>query len=116
VVVGGLTNVTHIAVSSSFGASFARTADGKVYSWGAGELSGRALAGTTAGVPADALLPLEIAALAGSAEVACSTGHCVARRNDGNVWAWGSNASGQLGVAAISSAQTPVRTTGINLN
>lgn len=115
VVVSGLSGVTHIAVTSAFGASFARTADGRVYSWGAGELSGRVLAGTSAGVPADALVPTEVPALAGATEVACSTAHCVARGADGSVWAWGANGSGQLGVA-VPSAQAPVRVTGVSLN
>lgn len=116
VVVAGLSGVTHIAVSSTYGASFARTADGKVYSWGAGELSGRLPLGASAGVPPDATQAVEIGILAGSAEVACSASHCLARQADGSVWAWGSNASGQLGVAALSAAQVPVRVTGLNLN
>lgn len=115
VVVTGLSGVTHIAVTSFYGSSFARTADGKVYSWGAGELSGRVRSGTTNGVPADALTPVEVTSLAGSTEVACSPGHCLARQADGSVWGWGGNGSGQLGVSGASS-QAPVQATGINLN
>jgi alpha-tubulin suppressor-like RCC1 family protein len=115
VVVSGLSNVTHIAVASSFGASLARTADGKVYSWGAGELSGRLRAGTASSAPADATLPLEVTGLAGTSEIACSPSHCVARHTDGSVRGWGANGSRQLGVTGDFS-QTPVQVPGIALN
>jgi alpha-tubulin suppressor-like RCC1 family protein len=115
VAVNGLSNVTHIAVASSFGASLARTADGKVYSWGAGELSGRLRAGTASSAPADATSPVEITGLAGSSEIACSTSHCVARHIDGTVRGWGANGSRQLGVNG-DFFQIPVQVPGIALN
>jgi alpha-tubulin suppressor-like RCC1 family protein len=116
VVVTGLGNVTHLAVASDPGASFARTADGRVFSWGAGQTSGRAAPGTTAGVPPNALSPVEITSLSGSTELACSPSHCVARQADGSLWAWGANGSGQLGLPAPGFAQTPLRVTGIDLD
>ncbi len=117
VTVGTLTDVTHIAVTSNYGASLARTRDGRVYSWGSGEMSARPAvrAGALTLPPADAVAPVEVSSLAGSTEVACSENHCAARMADGSVRAWGSNLYGQLGTNALS-PQEPVPVSGVNLN
>lgn len=117
VAVSGLSNVTHFAATSNIGTSVARTADGRVWSWGRGELSGRpsVRSGALLLPPPNVSVPTEVPSLAGSAEVACSVSHCAARRNDGTVWTWGTNMYNQLGVTGPGT-QEPVQVPGINLN
>jgi alpha-tubulin suppressor-like RCC1 family protein len=112
-----LADVTHIAVTSVFGASVARTADGRVWTWGRGELSGRpeVQSGFFSLPPPNVNVPTELPSLSGIEEVACSDRHCVARAAAGSVWAWGDNLYQQLGVAGLR-RQVPVVATGINLN
>jgi alpha-tubulin suppressor-like RCC1 family protein len=112
-----LTGVTHIAATSVFGASIARTSDGRVWTWGSGELSGRpdVPSGALSLPPPDVNVPTLLPSLAGIAEIACSDRHCVARAADGAVWAWGDNLTQQLGVTGPR-RQVPVVVTGINLN
>lgn len=117
VTVVGLNGVTHIAVTSNYGASFARTSDGKLWSWGNGNLSARP--GVGYGPSPDALVPTEVTSLTGVREVVCSTGHCAARLADGSVWSWGDDTYQQLGRGVPEFpvwAQLPVKATGINLN
>lgn len=40
--------------------------------------------------------------------------HSIAVKNDGSVWAWGSNSTGQLGDGSHTTRTTPVRVTGYN--
>jgi alpha-tubulin suppressor-like RCC1 family protein len=42
--------------------------------------------------------------------VACGSSHTAAIKTDGTLWVWGSNASGQLGINAITIRSTPVTT------
>lgn len=42
-------------------------------------------------------------------DVSCGSSHVLALKDDGTVWAWGSNMFGQLGSAAISSSDVPVQ-------
>ena len=43
-----------------------------------------------------------------SAAVACGAGHTVIVTDNGNVWAWGDNKSGQLGTGNLTSTATPI--------
>lgn len=113
----GLTGVTHIAVTSNYGASFARTSDGKLWSWGNGNLSARPGVGFSP--PPNASVPTEVTSLASAREVVCSAVHCAARLADGSVWSWGDDTFQQLGRGVPQFpvwAQVPVKATGINLN
>lgn len=105
-----LSTATHVAAGGSGGlySSLARTADGRVWSWGSPRLSGRGLIGSSANVPTEAT------SLASSTEVVCSSNHCLSRKDDGSVWGWGSNAWGELGVSGT--PDLPVQVPGVNLN
>jgi alpha-tubulin suppressor-like RCC1 family protein len=46
-------------------------------------------------------------------QVAAGSGHGLAVRSDGNVWAWGFNGSGELGDGTRTSRSTPVQVTGL---
>ncbi|MDO4773865.1 MAG: hypothetical protein Q4A37_01940, partial [Candidatus Saccharibacteria bacterium] len=43
------------------------------------------------------------------AEVAAGSGHTLARKTDGTLWAWGNNYSGQLGSGSTTDQPTPVK-------
>lgn len=102
-----LTSATHVAAGGvGVYGSVARTADGRVWTWGVA-LSGRAF-GSAVNVPT------EVASLGSATEVTCSASHCLARKTDGSVWGWGTNAWGELGVSGSPSA--PVQVPGLNLN
>jgi alpha-tubulin suppressor-like RCC1 family protein len=50
-------------------------------------------------------------------EVAGGNSHSLAVDANGDVWAWGSNGSGELGIGTGQlSAPTPVRVPGLNVN
>jgi alpha-tubulin suppressor-like RCC1 family protein len=48
--------------------------------------------------------------------LAAGANHSVALRNDGTVWAWGDNGSGQLGDGTFGSQNLPVQTAGSSEN
>lgn len=91
-----LTGVVGVAAGCSH--SLALDSAGTVWSWGSdadGQLGdGTAGAGNAYArqVTTDGTQPLT-----GIVAIAAGSGHSLARRVDGSVWAWGDNASGQLG-------------------
>jgi alpha-tubulin suppressor-like RCC1 family protein len=94
----GLTNVVAIEVQS--GASYALRADGTVWAWGpnfSGELGdgSQDFSRPTAG---------PVLGLTKVVAVAAGSSHALALRQDGTVWAWGSNSFGQLGDGTKSDA------------
>lgn len=88
----GLTTVT--AVSASNQNSMALSQDGTVWCWGAN--SGGQL-GDPARLYAPSTVPIQVFQLTGVVAIAAANPWCMALRYDGSVWAWGSNARGQLG-------------------
>ena len=47
-------------------------------------------------------------------QVAAGSGHGLAVRSDGTVWAWGFNGAGELGDGTTTSRSTPVQVTGLS--
>ncbi|MCC6856548.1 MAG: hypothetical protein IT189_10875 [Microbacteriaceae bacterium] len=94
----GSPTVTAIAAGTAFTAAL--TSDGRVFLWGAQELTGTP--GTTT--------PVEISDFAGTGIVALAAGdyHLLALDDTGAVWAWGDDTYGQLGTPG-SSSSTPTR-------
>jgi alpha-tubulin suppressor-like RCC1 family protein len=92
-----LTNVVSVAAGSSHTSALMR--DGTVKSWGTN--SNGALGNPGAG--SRSLYPVTVltstgATLTDVVQLACGGSRfCVAVRNDGTVWAWGANGTGQLG-------------------
>jgi alpha-tubulin suppressor-like RCC1 family protein len=52
--------------------------------------------------------------LTGATSVAAGASHTVARKSDGSAWAWGANASGQLGNGSNNPSNTPVEVWGVS--
>jgi alpha-tubulin suppressor-like RCC1 family protein len=106
--VSGLTGVVSIANTGSAG--YAARRDGTVWAWGyngAGALG----AGTTAD---HAETPIQVTGLSGVTEVAGGGNGAYALDGDGNVWAWGNNAEGQLGTdSTVTQSTTPAKVSGL---
>ncbi|WP_147443554.1 RCC1 domain-containing protein [Corallococcus sicarius] len=100
----GLTRIISVAAGRQH--ALALREDGTVWAWGS-NLMGQVGAGAEAGaVPA----PVQVPGLTGVAGIACGADHSLARKADGTVWAWGSNAHGQLGAGtSASSSRLPIR-------
>jgi alpha-tubulin suppressor-like RCC1 family protein len=102
-----------VAASGGYMHSLARRADGSVVAWG-GNLAGQLGHGV---VGAGSSTPVAVSGLAaGSGVVAVSAGqaHSLARRSDGSVLAWGSDAFGQLGDGGANADQpAPVTVSGL---
>ena len=103
---GGVTAIAAGGVNT-----FALKNDGTVWAWGASTLLGNG--GTSYQAQT---IPGQVFGLTGVTAIASSAGssHALALKNDGTVWAWGSNNSGQCGDGSITSWSIPVQVYGLN--
>jgi alpha-tubulin suppressor-like RCC1 family protein len=105
------------AIAAGYMNSVARRSDGVVLSWGINE-TGQLGSGSLS--PGYRPQPAPVTGLADVVAIAFGTGglgHGLAVRSNGTVWAWGHNASGQLGNGStVPFSATPVQVTGLNLN
>jgi len=93
------------AVAAGGDHSLALTSTGAVFGWGAND-HGQLGDGTTT----DADTPVSVTAPAGVSftAIAAGTGHTLALGSDGQIYAWGFGASGQLGDGATTDSAVPV--------
>ena len=93
--------VTFTAVAAGGDHSMALASDGRVFSWGA-NYDGQVGDGTTTArsTPTAVVAPSGVA----FAALAAGTAHSLAVATDGSVYAWGFNASGQLGTGTTTDA------------
>ncbi len=108
--VGSLTNI--VAVASSQNHTLAVRADGSVWGWGANSNGqvGNGSASTWVTTPVKVQAPSgQSGFLSGIVAVAAGASHSLALDQNGNVWAWGNNAAGQLGNATQTSRLLPVQ-------
>lgn len=104
------------AISAGAEHSLALRSDGVVLSWGINE-TGQLGSGSSS--PGYRPAPAPVVSLTGVVAIAAGSfglGHSLAVRSDGTVWGWGYNMSGQLGNGMVTSSNTPVQVTGLNLN
>lgn len=95
-----LSNIVAIAAGDSH--SFAVTAGGQLYAWGANG-NARLGIGTTPSVQnTPALVPLS-----NVAAIAAGQAHTLAMTGAGRVYGWGANSNGQVGVAPTTTVSTP---------
>ena len=108
---GFLTGVTQTA--AGMGHTVASKHDRTVWAWGSGSYGRIGDGHTTA-----RYTPVQVKAgggegyLTGVIAVAAGEGHSVALKDDGTVWAWGSNDHGQLGDATAHNRHVPVQVKG----
>ncbi len=88
-----LISVTAVAAGNN--SSLALLSDGTVWAWGSNEWG---QLGTNISVNAsNSSVPIQVVGLNGVVAIAAGGAHCLAVKSDGTVWAWGTNAQGELG-------------------
>jgi alpha-tubulin suppressor-like RCC1 family protein len=118
-VAGNAPEITTLAVSGD-GHSMGLKSDGSVWGWGhgnSGELGDGVALPIPSGTQHDALTPVQVVNLGPNATnpvtaIAAGGSHSLALKKDGSVWAWGHDASGQLGDGAVlpgTDRSTPVQ-------
>jgi alpha-tubulin suppressor-like RCC1 family protein len=106
--IGNLSNIRAIAAGGDF--SLALDADSTVWAWGfnaGGELGN----GTSNAM--GQYTPVKVSLLTGIVAIEAGTGHSLAVKSDGTVWAWGSGSYGKLGYGGTNDATTPVKINGL---
>jgi alpha-tubulin suppressor-like RCC1 family protein len=96
-----------IAIAAGNGNALALKSDGRVFTWGNGAV-GRLGLGTDdldRSTPTQVVNESEFKAISAQA----ASQHCLALKSDGRVFAWGLNASGQLGTGDADSRSTPTQ-------
>ncbi|XP_043927005.1 RCC1 and BTB domain-containing protein 1 isoform X2 [Protopterus annectens] len=87
------------------------TADGEIYAWGSNGYS-QLGDGTTNPSAAPVMISINLANKK-VIDVACGSHHSMALTNDGQVYGWGYNGNGQLGLGNSTNHPTPCRVTGL---
>jgi alpha-tubulin suppressor-like RCC1 family protein len=110
--VPGLTGVTKISAGGQF--SLALRSDGTVWAWGRNQ-AGQLGDGTTT----SSETPVRVTGLSQVTSISAGFDASLATRTRGitaitSVWAWGGNASGQLGDGTLTNHLTPEQVTGIS--
>ena len=115
--VSGFTGVT--AIAGGFEHALALKSDGTVWAWGLqslGELGngtfGSPFGFTGSNTPVQVLGPGGAGYLTGVTAIAAVGFHSLALKNDGTVWAWGQNTSGELGNGTTNPSNTPLQVLG----
>ena len=106
--ISGLTNVADVAASLLH--TLAVRQDGTVWAWGSNEYGQLGIGGTEI---IDHSVPVAVPGLNGVIDVSASPSHTVALKQDGSVWAWGSNLAGQLGDGTNTDRSSPVAVGGL---
>ncbi|AOP33837.1 chromosome condensation regulator [Leptospira tipperaryensis] len=96
----GLTNVIQVIAGSQHSAAL--TANGDVYVWGRNQFGnlGNGVIDTATAIQST---PIKVASLSKIKQIANGRDHILAVRSDGKVFAWGLNASGQVGIGGSGS-------------
>jgi alpha-tubulin suppressor-like RCC1 family protein len=106
----GLSGVRSVIGGGTNG--YAVLADGTVHAWGSNYLGqlGNGWSNATSG---GSRAPVPVVGLSAVTAIAAGSGYAFALRNDGTVWAWGSNWHGELGNGTRTHSNVPVRVSGL---
>lgn len=104
----GVSNITDLA--AGYWLSLALKSDGTVWAWGQNDM-GQLGNGTTQALTGIST-PAAVSGLSSVTAIHAGVSFGLALKSDGTVWAWGENASGQLGNSSTSNSSTPVRSQG----
>ncbi|MER8043889.1 chromosome condensation regulator RCC1 [Streptomyces sp. NPDC094032] len=105
--VAGLSGVSEVGAGNGFAAA---VRGGRVWTWGV-NASGQL--GNGGAPDAPAVKPVLVQSLSKVTDIVLGCNHALALRQDGTVWSWGQNNSGQLGIGSLSDANTPKRVPGL---
>ncbi|HSY42452.1 MAG TPA: LamG-like jellyroll fold domain-containing protein, partial [Candidatus Acidoferrum sp.] len=90
----GLSNIVAVVAPATGNFDLALDSSGRVWSWGANDYG---QLGLDDGLYEDEDTPSAIPGLTNIVAIAGGSGHAIALKSDGTVWAWGDNAYGDLG-------------------
>ena len=107
--VASFDKVVEIACGGSF--SFAVRTDSTVWAWGSNSDGQLGLGNTNVGPKT----PTKITGLTGIVDIDGGSDHSIAVKADGTVYAWGANASGQLGNGTTKPKTSPTKITSLKL-
>ncbi|MEN6463101.1 MAG: CFI-box-CTERM domain-containing protein [Syntrophomonas sp.] len=108
--VSGLQNI--IAVSAGYRHALALQSDGSVWAWGSNTYG--EIGDGTSGLSNDRFSPVQVIGLPKIIAIAAGECHSLALAENGQVYAWGSNGSGQLGNGDKNNSSTPVLIQGLD--
>jgi hypothetical protein len=115
--VPGMSSV--ISVAAGYFHTVAAKSDGTVWAWGrndCGQVGNGTVTPTPTNSPGETgiVAPVQVSGLSNVVAVAAGGQFSMALKSDGSVWAWGSNAEGQLGIStATAYSDVPVRVPGL---
>jgi len=101
--VGALTNWKQVSAGSLM--TLALKTDGTMWSWGININNGILGDGTRISRSS----PVQIGSLTTWSDISTGGNHCVAKKTDGTLWAWGNNQHGQIGDYTTTSRSSPVQ-------
>jgi alpha-tubulin suppressor-like RCC1 family protein len=99
------------AVSAGEAHSIALKKDGTVWAWG---YNGQGQLGNGAMAESRLPTPVQVSSLFEIKAIAAGERHCLALKDDGTVWAWGDNWSGQLGDGTKRSSPSSIQVNGLS--
>jgi alpha-tubulin suppressor-like RCC1 family protein len=108
VLVSSVTSVSWAKIVLGFNHAVAVRNDGSLWTWGENTL-GQLGQGTQTAYSAT---PLNVTGTTTWSKISAGNSFIVAIQSDGTLWAWGANASGQLGTASLTFTSSPVLVSG----
>ncbi|KPA10367.1 BNR repeat domain protein, partial [Candidatus Magnetomorum sp. HK-1] len=97
--------------NDTYNHSIALKSDGTVWTWGSNEYG--QIGDGESGAINDRHEPVQVESLSGIISIDAGNTHSIALDQDGDLWVWGQNISGQLGTSDNTNQYTPVMLSGL---